>query len=62
MKRLKCDEDERGAHSEKSARYGNTRNEKRGRVNLRWKDACRRDMTIDRLREDDITIREEWRK
>ena len=41
-----CDEDQRGPHSENNARCGYTSKKKlRGRSNLRWKDACERDMT-----------------
>ena len=44
----------RGTHGEKSVRGGNTRGERRrGRPNTSWKDACRRDMRIVELREDD---------
>ena len=33
-----CDEDERGLHSEKNARYGIPGKIRRGRPHLRWKD------------------------
>ena len=39
-----CDEDERGAHSEKIARCGQRKEE-------RWKDACKRDMTEAELKD-----------
>ena len=32
------------------------------RLNLRWKDACKRDMTEAELKEEDATNRAEWRK
>ena len=35
---------------------------RRGRPNLRWKDACKRDMTQAGLKEDNATNRAEWRK
>ena len=35
---------------------------RRGRPNLRWKDACKRDMTQAGLEEDNATNRAEWRK
>ena len=35
---------------------------RRGRPNLRWKDACKRDMTQAGLKEDNVTNRAEWRK
>ena len=35
---------------------------RRGRPNLRWKDACKRDMTQAGLKEDNATKRAEWRK
>ena len=35
---------------------------RRGRPNLRWKDACKRDMTEAGLKEDNATNRAEWRK
>ncbi len=35
---------------------------RRGRRNLRWKDACKRDMTQAGLKEDNATNRVEWRK
>ena len=35
---------------------------RRGRPNLRWKDACKRDMTQAGLKEDNATNREKWRK
>ena len=38
-------ENERGAHSEKSVRCGHTGERRRGRSNLRWKDAYMRDLT-----------------
>ena len=54
-----CEENERGAHSEKNARIpGEIR---RGQPNLRWKDACKRDMTEVGLKEDKTTNRAEWR-
>ena len=34
---------------------------RRGRPNLRWKDACKRDMTQAGLKEDNATNRAEWR-
>ena len=34
----------------------------RGRPNLRWKDACKRDMAEAGRREDNTTNRAEWRK
>ena len=33
-----------------------------GRPKLRWKDACKRDMTEAELKEEDATNRAEWRK
>ena len=54
-----CDEDERGTHSEKNARCRHTRERRRGRPSLRWKDACKRDMTEAELNEDNTTKREE---
>ena len=40
-----CEDNERRAHSEKNARYGHLPGKRsRGRSNLRWKDACKRDM------------------
>ena len=33
-----------------------------GRPNLRWKDACKRDMTQAGLKEDNATNKAEWRK
>ena len=35
---------------------------RRGRPNLRWKDACKRDMTQAGLKEDNATNRAKWRK
>ena len=35
---------------------------RRGRSNLRWTDACKRDMTQAGLKEDNATNRAEWRK
>ena len=35
---------------------------RRGRQNLKWKDACQRDMTEVGLKEDNATNRAEWRK
>ena len=35
---------------------------RRGRPNLRWKDAFQRDMTEAELKEDNATNRAEWRK
>ncbi len=35
---------------------------RRGRPNLRWTDACKRDETEARLKEDNTTNRAEWRK
>ena len=35
---------------------------RRGRPNLRWKDACKRDMTQAGLKEENATNRVEWRK
>ncbi len=35
---------------------------RRGRPNLRWKDACKRDMTHAGLKEDNATNRAEWSK
>ena len=35
---------------------------RRGRPNLRWKDACKRDMTQAGLKEDNATNRATWRK
>ena len=35
---------------------------RRGWPNLRWKDACKRDMTQAELKEDSTTNRAEWRK
>ena len=35
---------------------------RRGRPNLRWKDACKSDMTQAELKEDNATNRAEWRK
>ena len=35
---------------------------RRGRPNLGWKDACKRDMTEAGLKEDNATNRAEWRK
>ena len=35
---------------------------RRGRPNLRWKDACKRDMTEVGLKEDNATNRAGWRK
>ena len=35
---------------------------RRGRPNLRWEDACKRDMTQAGLKEDSATNRAEWRK
>ena len=34
---------------------------RRGRPNLRWKDACKRDMTEAGLKEDNATNRAAWR-
>ena len=59
-----CEENERGAHSisEKNVRCGHTSEKRRGRPNLRWKDACKRDMTEVGLKEDNTTNRAEWKK
>ena len=60
-----CEENERGAHSEKNVRCGHTGERRRGRPNLRWKDAsfaCKRDMTEVGLKEDNTTNRAEWKK
>ena len=35
---------------------------RRWRPNLRWKDACKRDMILAGLKEDNGTNRAEWRK
>ena len=35
---------------------------RRGRPSLRWKDACKRDMTQAGLKEDNATNRAKWRK
>ncbi len=37
------------------------RRRRRGRPNLRWKDACKRDMTQAGLKEDNATNRAKWR-
>ena len=37
-------------------------NRRRGRPNLRWIDACKRDMTEAGLKEDNTTNRAAWRK
>ena len=37
-------------------------NRRRGRPNLIWKDACKRDMTAVGLKDDNTTSRAEWRK
>ena len=34
---------------------------RRGRPNLRWKDACKREMTQPGLKEDNATNRAEWK-
>ncbi len=62
-----CEENESGAHIEKNARCGHTGEKKkskrrRGRPKLRWKDACKRDMTQAGLKEGNATSRAEWRK
>ena len=56
-----CEENERGAHSEKNARCGHTGERRRGRPNLRWNDSCKRDMTEVGLKDDKITNRAAWR-
>ena len=35
---------------------------RRGRPNLRWKDACKRDITQAGVKEDNATNRAKWRK
>ena len=55
-----CEENERGAHSEKNA-LDIPGERIRGQPNLRWKDACKRDMTEAGLREDKKTNRAAWR-
>ena len=57
-----CDEDERGAHSEKNARCGHTGEKKKRKANLMWKYACERDTTETGLEEDNATNRAAWRK
>ena len=57
-----CEENEKGAHSEKNARGGHASESKTGRSNIIWKDACKRDMTQAELEEDSATNRAEWRK
>ena len=49
------DEDERGPHSEKNARCGHTRDRRTVRPNLRWKGACKRDLTEAGLKDDNTT-------
>ena len=61
-----CKENERRAHSEKNVRCEYTDvnipgKRRRGRQNLRWKDACKRDMTKVSLNEDNTTNRAAWR-
>ena len=47
-----CEENERGAHSEKNARCGQTRKIRRKRPILIWKCACKMDMIEAVLKED----------
>ena len=57
-----CEENDRGAHSEKNALCGSTREKKkRAAKHIRWKDACKRDMRAAELNEDNATNRAEWR-
>ena len=55
-----CEENERGAHSEKNFGCGHTREKKR--PNLRCIDAYKRDMTQAGLKEENATNRAIWRK
>ena len=57
-----CEENERGAHSEKNARCGHAREKKKRAAKPKWKDAFQRDMTEAELKEDNATNRAEWRK
>ena len=58
-----CEENDRGAHSEKNAIDVDIPGKRRrGRPNLRRKDACKRDMTQAGLKEENATNRAEWRK
>ena len=49
---------------EKNSRCGNTRKEKKSETRQipRWKDACRRDLTTNGLREGDVTNMAELRE
>ena len=62
-KRLKPrEENERGAHSEKKMLDVDIPGKRRkGRPNIRWKDACRRDMTEAGLKENNATNSAAWR-
>ena len=51
-----CEDNERGAHSEKNARCRHTREKKKSAA------ACKRDMTQAGLKEDNATNRAIWRK
>ena len=59
-----CEEIERGAHSEKNARCGYTREKKKRAVKpkIEISDACKRDMTQAGRKEDKAIKRAKWRK
>ena len=54
-------ENERGAHSRRMLDVDIPGKRRRGRPNLRWQDACKRDMTEVGLKEDTTTHRTAWR-
>ena len=56
-----CEENERGAHSEKNARCGHTREKKKRVAKPKMENACKRDVAEAGLKEDNATNRTEWR-
>ena len=58
-----CEENERGAHGEKNARCGHTREKKKRAANPKMgRCMYERDMTEASLKDDNATNRAEWRK
>ena len=57
-----CEENERGAHSEKNARCGHTREKKKRAAKTKMDNACKRYMTEVGLKDNKTTNRAPWRK
>ena len=56
-----CDDDEKEHIVRRTLDVDIPGKRRRGRPNLRWKDACKRDMTEAGLKEDSTTNRAAWR-